>query len=57
MKNVRDFVKRWSNNGDEKSDTQKFWLQLLRDVLGFERPDEFVEFEKRVALELSLIHI
>ena len=23
----------------------------MRDVLGFERPDEFVEFEKRVALE------
>ena len=51
LKSVNDFIERWENHGDEKSDTQKFWLQLLRDVLGFERPDEFVEFEKRVALE------
>ena len=49
--NLKNFVERWLNRGDEKSDTQKFWLQLLRDVLGFERPDELTEFEKRVALE------
>ena len=45
------FVDFWADHGDEKSDTHLFWLQLLRDVLGFERPDELVEFEKRVALE------
>ena len=41
----------WENNGDEKSDTQLFWLQLLRYVLGIERPEELIKFEKRVSLE------
>ena len=37
-------------NGREKSDTQKFWLGLLRDVLGLEKPEEYIEFEKTVEL-------
>lgn len=45
------FVDFWENHGDEKSDTQLFWLQLLRDVLGIERPEELITFEKRVSLE------
>ena len=49
--NVKDFIERWLYRGDEKSDTQKFWLGLLRDVLDFERAEALVEFEKRVALE------
>ncbi len=51
MNNIGSFVKYWTNHGDEKSDTQLFWLQLLRDVLNVERPDELITFEKRVALE------
>ena len=34
----------------EKSDTQKFWLGLLRDVLCLERPEDYIEFEKPVEL-------
>ena len=34
----------------EKSDTQKFWLGLLRDVLSLEKPEEYIEFEKTVEL-------
>ena len=45
------FVDFWGNHEDEKSDTQLFWLQLLRDVLGIERPEELITFEKRVSLE------
>jgi len=37
-------------NGREKSDTQKFWLGLLRDVLGLEKPEEYIDFEKTVEL-------
>ncbi len=47
------FVNFWENHGDEKSDTQLFWLQLLRDVLGIERPKELITFEKRVSLEYT----
>ena len=45
------FVNFWENHGDEKSDTQKFWLDLLRNILSLEYPERFIEFEKRVALE------
>lgn len=45
---AKQFIERWQNRGDEKSDTQSFWLALLQDVYGVETPTEFVEFEKRV---------
>ena len=45
------FVDFWKNHGDERSDTQLFWLQLLRDVLDIERPEELITFEKKVSLE------
>ena len=37
-------------NGREKSDTQKFWLGLLRDVLSLEKLEEYIDFEKTVEL-------
>ncbi len=46
--NVLEFVDFWKDNGDEKSDTQKFWLGLLRDVLDVENPESLIEFEKPV---------
>ncbi len=38
-------------NITEKSDTQIFWLGLLRDVLGIEYPEKYIEFEKRVEIQ------
>ncbi|MBR0079090.1 MAG: class I SAM-dependent DNA methyltransferase [Synergistaceae bacterium] len=48
---ILGFVTFWENHGDEKSDTQKFWIDLLRNVLSLEYPERFIKFEKRVALE------
>ena len=48
---IKEFVARWKETGDEKSDTQKFWLGLLSEVLEAENPAELIEFEKRVTLE------
>ena len=47
---VRSFVETWKNRGDEKSDTQSFWLSLLSQIFGVENPESFIEFEKRVQL-------
>ena len=44
------FAKDWQVKGDEKSDTQQFWSALLRDVYGVEKPETFIEFERRVQL-------
>lgn len=35
----------------EKSDTQSFWLALIRDVFGVINPEVYIEFEKRVLIE------
>ncbi|MBQ7197433.1 MAG: hypothetical protein IJS40_08520, partial [Synergistaceae bacterium] len=47
---MKNFIERWKNTGDEKSETQKFWLEFLHDVLGIDEPTKIIEFEKRVAL-------
>ena len=48
---VENFVSRWRGKGNEKSDTQKFWLEVLSEVLGIISPTHYIEFEKRVDLE------
>ncbi len=48
---IRKFVLKWKNHGYEKGDTQKFWLQFLRDVLKVSNPDDFIEFEKPVKVK------
>ncbi len=45
-----DFVKQWKGKGDEKQETQRFWIQLLSDVLGVDNATNRIEFEKRVKL-------
>ena len=42
------FYDDWHGKGNEISDTQKFWLQLLHDVLGVRNPFNFINFEKPV---------
>ena len=42
------FAASWKDRGDEKQETQRFWLSLLQNVYGVEQPTEIVEFEKRV---------
>lgn len=32
-KMTREFIDRWSGHGDEKQETQRFWLDLLQNVL------------------------
>ena len=48
--NVKDFVKKWSNVGGERANYQKFWLTLIRDVFGVDKPENFIQFEVPVQL-------
>ncbi len=50
-KNAEAFVAFWQNKGYEKGESQKFWLNLLRDVLGVEHPEQFISFEDQVKLD------
>ena len=47
---LRGFVERWKGRGYEKGDSQVFWIELLHDVLGVERPTDIISFESQVHL-------
>src|SRR5699024_8160535 len=49
-RNAKKFITNWQNRGHEKQDSQSLWLQLLRNVLGVEEPEQFIKFEKTVRL-------
>ncbi len=48
---AKAFAEYWKDRGDEKSDSQSFWLSLARDVLGVAEPEKFILFEERVRLD------
>ncbi len=48
---AKAFAEYWKDRGDEKSDSQSFWLALARDVLGVAEPEKFILFEERVKLD------
>ena len=50
-KAAKAFYEYWKDRGDEKSDSQSFWLALVRDVLGVAEPEKFILFEERVKLD------
>ena len=50
---IAEFVEAWKGKGDEKQDTQRFWMELLHMVLGVENPARHLLFEKKVKLEDS----
>ena len=52
-----EFAVRWIGKGDEKQDTQRFWIDLFQSVFGVENPTRHLMFEKRVRLEESTRYI
>ena len=48
---IKDFVEYWQDKGYEKGESQKFWIQLLRDILNVEHPEQFISFEDKVRLD------
>jgi len=47
---AKQFAADWKGRGDEKQETQAFWMALLQKVFGVEEPDKYIEFEVRVKL-------
>ena len=47
-KSVREFVKKWKGHGYEKSETQKFWMDLLANVFGVRNLTDYIFFEEQV---------
>ena len=45
---AKEFAEYWQDKGDEKQETQRYWIELLQNVLGIENPSRYIEFEKTV---------
>ena len=52
-KNAQAFIKRWENRGNERQDSQSFWLDLLQSIYGIEEPTEYIKFEDTVKMETT----
>ncbi len=48
---AKQFAADWQGRGDEKQETQLFWISLLSKVFGVAEPDKYVEFELPVKLD------
>lgn len=47
---AKEFATYWKNRGDEKQETQRFWIDLLRNVYDVPNPEQSIEFEVPVKL-------
>ena len=47
---AKEFAADWKGRGDEKQETQSFWMALLQKVFGVAEPDKYIDFEVRVKL-------
>ena len=48
---ARQFAADWNGRGDEKQETQVFWIALLSKVFGVAEPEKLIEFELPVKLD------
>ena len=48
---AKGFAADWKGRGDEKQETQAFWLSLLQKVYGVAEPEKYIEFEVPVKLD------
>lgn len=48
---AKKFAEFWKDKGYEKGMSQPFWLSLLRDVFGVEKPEAFISFENQIMLD------
>ncbi len=47
---AKQFTADWQGRGDEKQETSRFWMGLLRTVYGIEDPEAYIQFEVPVKL-------
>ena len=45
------FAEYWKDKGYEKGESQKFWIDLLQNILGIENATRYISFEDKVHLD------
>lgn len=51
IKAAKAFSAKWNGRSSERSDTQEFWITLLNEILGVEKPFDFIKFNQPVEIE------
>ena len=55
-KKAKEFAEFWKGKGYEKGQSQTFWLQLLSDVFGIDKPSEFIELKiKYILIKIQVL--
>lgn len=52
-KAAKEFAERWKGKGYEKGESQKFWIDLLSNVLGVKDATEYIRFEDTIHIDKS----
>ena len=52
---AKQFAADWAGRGDEKQESQTFWLSLLQKVYGIAEPEKFIQFEVPVKLSHTML--
>lgn len=50
-KAAKEFAERWKDRGYEKGESQKYWIDLLENVLGISDAINFIKFEDTVHID------
>jgi hypothetical protein len=50
-KKAKEFSERWKDRGYEKGESQKYWIDLLENVLNVKNATEFIRFEDTVHID------
>ncbi len=50
-KAAKEFAERWKDKGYEKGESQKYWIDLLENVLGISDAIDFIKFEDTVHID------
>ena len=48
---AKEFATRWKGKGYEKGESQIYWIELLEQVFGVQKPSDFLSFEQKVILD------
>ena len=49
--NARLFCQKWKGKGKEDEDDQKFWIEILQNILGIENVTDKILFQKKVVVD------
>ena len=52
---AKQFAADWVGRGDEKQETQTFWIALLQKVFGVEEPDKFISLKCALSLTIPAL--